>query len=142
MKIKILSIILMNAFLISCVGSSSNNSTVINNSVNTTLNTTNSNNNDSSEPVLQATDLTLVVTMFKDGKLTLNNQEMGNIKDSSKLENELKSIFEERKKHGLYEKGNVVYIKAKNDSKYQDVVKLIDSVKKSDPKDIKIVTDN
>ena len=79
--------------------------------------------------------LTLVVTIDKTNLgLKLNNEEMGNVTDTSALETRLKQVFDQRKNEGVLREGTneiekTLFIKAPRSIKYGDVVKVIDAVK-------------
>lgn len=79
--------------------------------------------------------LTLVVTIDKANLgLKLNNQDMGNVTDTSPLTTELTKIFKDRENNGVFrdntnEVEKTIFIKAPRSIKYGDVVKVIDSVK-------------
>jgi biopolymer transport protein ExbD len=79
--------------------------------------------------------LTLVVTIDK-GTLgiKLNNEEMGNVTDTTPLVTKLTEVFERRKNEGVLRVGTnevekTLFIKAPRSIKYGDVVKVIDAVK-------------
>jgi biopolymer transport protein ExbD len=79
--------------------------------------------------------LTLVVTIDK-GTLAikLNNEEMGNVTDTTPLVTKLTEVFERRKNEGVLRVGTnevekTLFIKAPRSIKYGDVVKVIDAVK-------------
>ncbi len=88
--------------------------------------------------------LTIVVTIDRDLKLRLNQQEnMGTVSDMGRLSTELVRTFERRKEAGIFTtglKGNAglsgevlvertVFIKAPRSIAYGDVAKVIDGVK-------------
>lgn len=78
--------------------------------------------------------LTLVVTVERDLALKLNNDEMGNVTDTSNLSSRLSQIFKDRENNGVFREGTnevekTIFIKAPRSVKYGDVVKVIDAVK-------------
>jgi biopolymer transport protein ExbD len=87
--------------------------------------------------------LTLVVTIDKDLKLKLNNDEMGSINDTGRLSARLSQLFQERRASRAYRAGfetrtdvpeeerieKSVFIKAPRSLKYGEVVKVIDAIK-------------
>ena len=87
--------------------------------------------------------LTLVVFISPDGKLKLNNEDMGAIGDTSQLSTRLDSLFKQRKVDRAYKTGmetrsdlpeeerieKTVFIKAPRALPYGQVVKVIDAVK-------------
>ena len=85
--------------------------------------------------VAKPNPLTLVVSVNKsDMKLSLNNQEAGNVSDASALTTRLQGIFNERDAGGVFRDGTnevekTVFIKSPRSVKYGDVVKVIDAVK-------------
>ncbi len=84
--------------------------------------------------VLKPNPLTLVAMLQKDGKLTLNNEEMGMISDTKKLENMLANVFKERENNGVFREGTneiekTVFLRASKTSKYGDFIKLVEAVK-------------
>lgn len=79
--------------------------------------------------------LTLVVTIDKSNLgLKLNNEDMGNVTDTSALTGRLTDVFKQRETEGVFREGTnevekTIFIKAPRSVKYGDVVKVIDSVK-------------
>lgn len=78
--------------------------------------------------------LTLVVTVDNNQKVKLNNEDMGDVTDTSNLSGRLSSIFKERENGGVFREGTnevekTIFIKAPRASRYTDVVKVIDAVK-------------
>jgi biopolymer transport protein ExbD len=79
--------------------------------------------------------LTLVVAINKaDMKITLNNEERGNVSDTEPLTNRLTEIFRDRTAQGVFRDGTnevekTVFIKSPRSVRYGDVVKVIDAVK-------------
>jgi biopolymer transport protein ExbD len=84
---------------------------------------------------LKPNPLTLVVAVNKsDMKLTLNNQEAGDVSNATDLTTKLKEIFDGRDANGVFRDGTnevekTVFIKSPRSVKYGDVVKVIDAVK-------------
>lgn len=78
--------------------------------------------------------LLLVAMLETDGKLKINNEDMGNISDSKKSENLLVQVFKDRENNGVFREGTnevekTVFIKVSKSSKYGDFIKLVDAVK-------------
>lgn len=79
--------------------------------------------------------LTLVVTVDKTTLgIKLNNEEMGNVSDTTELQTRLTQVFDQRKNEGVLREGTnevekTIFIKAPRSIKYGDVVKIIDAVK-------------
>jgi biopolymer transport protein ExbD len=79
--------------------------------------------------------LTLVVTIDKSNLgVKLNNEDMGNVTDTTPLVTKLGQVFEQRKNEGVLREGTnevekTIFIKAPRSIKYGDVVKVIDAVK-------------
>ena len=79
--------------------------------------------------------LTLVVAIDKNTKkVTLNNQEAGDVSDASTLTAKLDQIFKEREQNGAFREGTneiekTVFIKSSPSIRYGDVVKVIDAAK-------------
>lgn len=85
--------------------------------------------------VAKPNPLTLVVGVNKsDLKLTLNNQDVGDVTNSEALTAQLKDTFQSREANGVFREGTnevekTVFIKSPRSVKYGDVVKVIDAVK-------------
>lgn len=85
--------------------------------------------------VAKPNPLTLVVAVNKsDLKLTLNNQDVGDVTNSEALTAQLKDTFQSREANGVFREGTnevekTVFIKSPRSVKYGDVVKVIDAVK-------------
>lgn len=85
--------------------------------------------------VAKPNPLTLVVAVNKsDLKLTLNNQDVGDVTNSEALTTQLKDTFQSREANGVFREGTnevekTVFIKSPRSVKYGDVVKIIDAVK-------------
>lgn len=79
--------------------------------------------------------LTLVVTIDKANLgLKLNNEDMGNVTDTTQFEAKLTSVFKDRESQGVFRDGTnevekTIFIKAPRSLKYGDVVKVIDAAK-------------
>lgn len=71
--------------------------------------------------------LALVVELKADGKIRLNQNDMGTVSQAEVLSTQLSSIFPERAANNIAEK--TVTIKAAKRSSYVNVVKVIDAVK-------------
>jgi biopolymer transport protein ExbD len=83
---------------------------------------------------LKPNPLTLVVTIFGDFKLKLNQDDMGSTNDTGALSSRLVGLFEERKRAGAFRTGTqdvekTVFVKAPRSIKYGEVVKVIDAIK-------------
>lgn len=83
---------------------------------------------------LKPNPLTLVVTIFGDFKLKLNQDDMGSTNDTGALSSRLVGLFEERKRSGAFRTGTqdvekTVFVKAPRSIKYGEVVKVIDAIK-------------
>lgn len=85
--------------------------------------------------VAKPNPLTLVVAISKgDMKVTLNNEDVGDVSNTELLTNKLKQIFDERAKNGAMREGTnevekTVFIKSPKSTSYGNVVKVIDGVK-------------
>ena len=92
--------------------------------------------------------LTLVVAINKsDRKITLNNEEMGNVTDASPLTNKLSAVFKEREAGGVFREGTnevekTLFIKSPRSIKYGDVVKVIDAAKQAGAQPIGLQIDD
>jgi biopolymer transport protein ExbD len=79
--------------------------------------------------------LTLVIAIDKNTKkVTLNNQEAGDVSDASALTTKLADIFKQRETNGVFREGTnevekTVFIKSAKSVKYGEVVKVIDAAK-------------
>lgn len=79
--------------------------------------------------------LTLVIAIDKNTKkVTLNNQEAGDVSDASALTSKLTDIFKQRESNGVFREGTnevekTVFIKSSPVVKYGEVVKVIDAAK-------------
>ena len=86
------------------------------------------------QTVAKPNPLTLVVAVGKDGKVTLNNEEAGDVNDASLLTNKLTQIFSDRAKNGVLREGTnelekTVFMKAPKSVAYGSMVRIIDAVK-------------
>lgn len=92
--------------------------------------------------------LTLVVTVDNAGKIKLNNEDMGDVTDTSALSTRLTQIFKDREqsgtafREGTNEVEKTLFIKAPRAIKYTDVVKVIDGVKASGAQPIGLQIDD
>lgn len=92
--------------------------------------------------------LTLVVAINKaDMKVTLNNEDMGNISDLSGLTNKLEQIFKERETNGAFREGTnevekTIFIKSPRSVRYGAVVNVIDAVKQAKAQPIGLQIDD
>lgn len=79
--------------------------------------------------------LTLVIAIDKNTKkVTLNNQDAGDVSDASALTAKLNEIFKARGDNGVFREGTnevekTVFIKSSPTVKYGEVVKVIDAAK-------------
>ena len=79
--------------------------------------------------------LTLVVTIDKVNLgLKLNNEEIGNVTDTTQLQAKLMQVFKERQEQGTFRENTnevekTIFLKAPRSVKYGDVVKVIDAAK-------------
>lgn len=83
---------------------------------------------------LKPNPLTLVVTIGSDGKMKLNNEEMGSVDDTSALSGRLVSEFKKRTDNKAYRTGTTtvettVFVKAPRSMPYGKIVKVIDALK-------------
>ncbi len=90
---------------------------------------------DDNQAIVKPNPLTLVVAINKNDKsLTLNNEPMGNVTDTSALTTRLQQVFTERENQGAFREGTnevekTLFIKSPRSVRYGDVVKVIDAVK-------------
>src|SRR6185436_287672 len=97
--------------------------------------------------MLRPNPLTLIAVLGKDGKLLLNNDDMGTVPSPQKLENTLHDIFKAREYNGVFREGTnevekTVFLKAARSSKYGDFIKLVEAVKGSGAQPIGIQLDD
>jgi biopolymer transport protein ExbD len=91
--------------------------------------------------------LILVASLGKDGRLTLDSEDMGTLSDTDKLVDRLSEVFKERENNGVFreetnEIEKTVFIKAPRSSKYGEFIKLVDAVKLSGAHPIVIQIDD
>ncbi len=92
--------------------------------------------------------LTLVVAINKaDNKITLNNEDMGNVSDASALTDKLKAVFTDRTNGGVFREGTnevekTLFIKSPRSVKYGDVVRVIDAAKQAGAQPIGLQIDD
>ena len=84
--------------------------------------------------LLKPNPLMLVAALGKDGKLQLNNDDMGTISDPKRLQDKLMRIFRDRENNGVFrertnEVEKTVFLKASGSGKYGDFIKLVEAVK-------------
>lgn len=90
---------------------------------------------DQQEVNVKPNPLTLVVAISKETKgITLNNDPLGDVSDTEKLNNKLREIFKERENNGVFREGTnevekTIFIKSPKSVRYGDVVKVIDAAK-------------
>jgi biopolymer transport protein ExbD len=89
---------------------------------------------DEQNVLLKPNPNTLIVFLDKDGKLRLNQDDMGNISDSSGLTNKLTEVFKIREQTPIFREGTnevekTVFIKSPRSVKYGEVAKVVDAVK-------------
>lgn len=78
--------------------------------------------------------LTLIVELNKNMNLSLNNEPLGSLKDTSQLTNFLREIFKAREDNGVYRIGTneietTVLLKASASAKFADVINLAEMLK-------------
>lgn len=78
--------------------------------------------------------LTLVVAIANDGSVSLNNERLGDVQDTSKLKERLTEVFKTREEGGVLREGTnevekTIFLKSPKSAKYGDVVKVIDAAK-------------
>ncbi|HMT08389.1 MAG TPA: biopolymer transporter ExbD [Pyrinomonadaceae bacterium] len=78
--------------------------------------------------------LTLVVAIANDGSVSLNNERLGEVTDTSKLKDRLTEVFKSREEQGVLREGTnevekTIFLKSPKSAKYGDVVKVIDAAK-------------
>ena len=85
--------------------------------------------------VAKPNPLTLVVAINRgDKKVTLNNEEAGDVSNAELLTNKLLTIFKDRENNGVIREGTnevekTVFIKSPKSVSYGEVVRVIDAVK-------------
>jgi biopolymer transport protein ExbD len=90
---------------------------------------------------------TLIVFIDKEGKLRLNQDDMGNVADSSNLTNKLSEVFKIREQSGVFREGTneiekTVFIKAPRSVKYGEVAKVVDAVKSAQAQPVGLQIDD
>ena len=78
--------------------------------------------------------LTLIVKLDGNMNLTLNNEAVGSLNDTSLLTSQLKQIFKDRENYGAFREGSneveqTLYIKAPLSAGFSDVIKLVNILK-------------
>jgi len=92
--------------------------------------------------------LTLVVAIDKaTKKVTLNNQEAGDVSDASTLTAKLDEIFKAREQNGVFREGTneiekTIFIKSSPSVKYGEVVRVIDAAKSAGASPIGLQVDS
>ena len=92
--------------------------------------------------------LTLVVTIDKANLgIKLNNEDMGNVTDTTQLQTKLTQVFKDRQESGTFRENTnevetTIFLKAARSIKYGDVVKVIDAVKVAGAKPIGLQIDD
>ncbi len=99
------------------------------------------------QTVAKPNPLTLVVAVAKDGKVTLNNEEAGDVLDSSLLTNKLSQIFKDRENNGVLRENTnevekTVFMKAPKSVAYGNMVRVIDAVKSAGAEPIGLQIDD
>jgi biopolymer transport protein ExbD len=82
--------------------------------------------------------LALIVSVHSDGRLALNQIQTGTIGDPDLLNQRLKTIFEDRRRSSVYY--NEVHIETVGTVNFEDVDRLIRSIKAVHPTRIGIIT--
>jgi biopolymer transport protein ExbD len=96
---------------------------------------------------LRPNPLTLVAKLDEDGRLTLNNDNMGTISNTAKLVDRLSEVFKERENNGVFREDSneiekTIFIRAPTSAKYGDFIKLVEAVKLSGANPIVIQLDD
>ena len=102
---------------------------------------------DNAHVVVRPNPLTLVAILKADGKISLNNEDMGMISNPEKLESLLVSVFNERENNGVFREGTneiekTVFLKVSKSIKYGDFIKLVEAVKAARAEPIGIQIDD
>lgn len=89
---------------------------------------------DNANVMVRPNPLTLVALLKADGKISLNNEDMGIISNPEKLKSLLVSVFNERENNGVFREGTneiekTVFLKVSKSTKYGDFIKLVEAVK-------------
>ncbi len=90
---------------------------------------------------------TLVIQITSDRKITLNNEDQGNLYDTSKLTALLTKIFQEREDYGVYREGTnevekTVFIKAAPSLQFSELIQLVNVIKESDASPVGLQIDD
>lgn len=90
--------------------------------------------------------LLLVARLEKEGKLTLNNEGVGALPDTKKLETLLIEIFKNRENTGVFREGTneiekQVFLSVSKSARYGDVIKLVEAVKASGAQPVAVQID-
>jgi biopolymer transport protein ExbD len=77
---------------------------------------------------------TLIVFIDRELKIRLNQDDMGNVADTSGLTNKLSEVFKLRESNGVFREGTneiekTVFIKAPRSVRYGEVARVVDAVK-------------
>ncbi|MEP6850521.1 MAG: biopolymer transporter ExbD [Acidobacteriota bacterium] len=109
---------------------------------------------------LRPNPLILLAKLENEGKLSLNNEDMGMVSDHnrgpadvgtvgdiSRLENKLRQVFKAREMNGVFREGTneiekTVFLQASKSTKYGDFIKLVEAVKGSGAEPIGIQFDD
>ena len=80
--------------------------------------------------------LLLIVHLDKNSDITLNNEKMGSLSDTSVIRNFLRQIFIEREKNGVLraysnDVEKTVRVKAEHSATFGDVIKIVDALKEA-----------
>jgi len=97
--------------------------------------------------MLKPNPLTLVASLSKNERILLNNEDVGTLSDTSKLNDRLRDIFKDRENNGVFredtnEVEKTVYVKTPRASKYGDLIKLVEAVKGAGAEPIAIHIDD
>ena len=90
---------------------------------------------DQKDVILKPNPNTLIVFINREGaKLRLNQDDIGDVSDTTPLTAKLEEVFKDRESRGVLREGTnevekTIFIKAPKSVKYGDVVKVIDAVK-------------
>lgn len=90
---------------------------------------------DDKNVILKPNPNTLIVFINREGaKLRLNQDDIGDVSDTTPLTAKLEEVFKDREARGVLREGTnevekTIFIKAPKSVKYGDVVKVIDAVK-------------
>ena len=99
------------------------------------------------QQIVKPNQLSLVVAITKDDQITLNNDQIANITDTTPLVERLKQIFQERANNGAFKAGTneiekTLFVKAPRSVKYGKVVNVIDAVKQAGAQPIGLQIDD